>query len=224
VYKRAVETATDWQALFERERARVEDGEARGDPEQLVRIGNAAYGAGLSLLMLGRTQEANAWLGRAATRWRESWEHATPTSWGRPIGAIKASLIAGHKVEARRYARWALELGTETAESPIGRYAASLALLTLARWPDARIVAATIRGRDDFPHDVADALWSIAANDAPGYAAAVGSVVRSFETREEYLEDVPVADTALALVPLAERRGVGVALPPSPTLPRAFAT
>ena len=167
----------DWQAHFDREQARVEDGEARMDPEQLVRIGNAAYGAGLSLLMLGRRDEANAWLGRAATRWRESWEHATPTSWGRPIGTIKASLIAGDRRAARAYSRWALELGTETAESPIGRYAASLALLTLARWPDARIIAATIRGLDDFPHDVADALWSIAANDEAGYAIAVDSIV-----------------------------------------------
>jgi hypothetical protein len=209
----------DWQTHFERERARAEDGEARLQPEQLVRIGNAAYGAGLCLLMLGRDAEAREWLTRAATRWRESWEHATPTSWGRPIGTIKASLIAGERREARAYSRWALELGCETAESPIGRYAAALALLTLARWPDARIISATVRGLDDFPRDVADALWSIAANDEAGYAAATASIVRSFETREEFLEDVPVADTALALRPLAERRGFAVALGASPTLP-----
>ena len=209
----------DWTALFERERSRVEDGEARLDPEQLVRIGNAAYGAGLSLLMLAREEEAAEWLARAATRWRESWEHATPTSWGRPIGAIKASLIAGRRTDARGHARWALELGADTAESPIGRYAAALALLTLARWPDARHAAVAIRGRDDFPNDVADALWSIAANDEPGYGHAIESVVRSFETREEFLEDVPVADTALALQPLAARRGFRAALPSSPVLP-----
>jgi hypothetical protein len=209
----------DWQALFDRERVRVEDGEARLDPEQLVRIGNAAYGAGLCLLMLGRDREAHEWLVRAATRWHESWEHATPTSWGRPIGAIKASLIAGDRTAARRYSRWALELGSDTAESPIGRYAASVALLTLARWPDARHLAATIRDRDDFPRDVADALWSIAANDEPGYAAAVESIVRSFETREDFLEDVPVADTALALQPLVERRGFATRLGRSAVLP-----
>ena len=212
-------TPADWEALFERERGRVEDGEARLEPEQLVRIGNAAYGAGLSLLMLGREEEAREWLGRAATRWRESWEHATPTSWGRPIGTIKASLIAGHRREARAYSRWALELGCEAAESPIGRYAATLALLTLARWPDARHEAATLRGRDDFPGDVADALWSIAANDQPGYAEAAASIVRSFEQRDEFLEDVPVADTALALRPLAERRGFRASLGRSTALP-----
>jgi len=209
----------DWQAHFERERARVEDGEARFDPEQLVRIGNAAYGAGLCLLMLGREAEAHEWLSRAGVRWRESWEHATPTSWGRPIGTIKASLIAGDRRAARGYARWALGLGTETAESPIGRYAGTLALLTLARWPDARHAAVTIRGRDDFPQDVADALWSIAANDASRYSAAIESIVRSFETRDDFLEDVPVADTVLALRPLAERRGFATALAPSPVLP-----
>jgi hypothetical protein len=35
---------------------------------------------------------------------------------------------------------------------------------------------------------------------------AVESVLESFETREEYLEDVPVADTVLVLQALAARR------------------
>jgi hypothetical protein len=38
---------------------------------------------------------------------------------------------------------------------------------------------------------------------------AVASVRRSFEEREEFLEDVPVSDTALALDVLAELRGLG---------------
>jgi hypothetical protein len=209
----------EWEALFERERARVEDGESRLEPEQLVRIGNAAYGAGLSLLMLGRDREAREWLDRAAARWRESWGHATPTSWGRPIGVIKAALIAGRTEQAQDDARWALGLGCETADSPIGRYAATLALLTLERWPDAARLAATLRDRDDFPPAVADALWTIAEGDAPGYAAAVAAVVASFESREEYLEDVAVADTAIALQALAARRGLAVELRPSPVLP-----
>jgi tetratricopeptide (TPR) repeat protein len=209
----------DWEQLLEREEARYADGEARLDPEQLVRIGNAAYGAGLSLLMLGRTEEAREWLDRAATRWQESWEHATPTSWGRPIGAIKASLIAGSEDEAGSYSQWALGLGTETAESPIGRYAASLALLTLGRWEDAHRVALTLRDRDDFPPEVAAALVTIGAGDDAGYAEAIAAVVRSFETRDEYLEDAAVADTALALQALAAKRGLAARLEPSPVLP-----
>jgi len=209
----------DLEALLARETRRYEDGIARLDPEQLVRIGNAAYGAGLAALMLGREEEARTWLDRAAVRWRESWEHATPTSWGRPIGAIKAALIAGRDDAASEYARWALELGTATAESPIGRYAAALALLTLERWPEARHVASTLRERDDFPHDVADALATIAAHDAVGFAEAAEAVVESFETREEYLEDAAVADTALALQALARKRDMRVELQPSPVLP-----
>lgn len=193
---------------------------ARGGGEQLVRVGNAAWGAGLSLLMLGRGDEAREWLDRAATRWRESWEHATETSWGRPIGAIKAELIAGRGDKAAGYARWALELGTVDADSPIGRYAAALALLALERWDEAAAVAATLRDRDDFPPDVADALAAIAAADAADYGAALGRVLESFETREEYLEDVPVADTVLALRALAELRGLSVELS-SPLLPES---
>jgi hypothetical protein len=211
----------DWAALLAREQARYADGEARLAPEQLVRMGNAAYGAGLALLMLGRDGEAGKWLVRAAARWRESREHATPTSWGRPIGSVKALLLAGRGAEAEDASRWALGLGPEGAESPIGRYSAALALLVLARWDDAAREAATLRGRDDFPGPVADALAAIAAGDAGACAEAVDAVVVSFETREEYLEDAAVADTALVLRELARRRGLDVALRASPVLPAA---
>jgi hypothetical protein len=209
----------DWIPTFEREQARYEDGEARMAPEQLVRMGNAAYGAGLALLMAGRTDDARTWLDRAAARWRDSWEHAAPDAWGRPIGALKAELIAGRDAEAEELARWTLELGSATAESPIGRYAGALALLALERWAEARHVAESVRGRDDFPQDVADALATIAAGDVVGYAEAVESVLESFETREEYLEDVAVADTVLALQALALRRDIPHRLPASRVLP-----
>ena len=209
----------DWTALVERGRSRYEDGEARLEPEQLVRMGNAAYGAGLALLMLGRDDEARGWLDRAADRWRESWEHATPTSWGRPIGVVKARLIAGRAEAAGAAAEWALAVGSERAESAIGRYAAALALLTLERWGEARHIAQTLRNRDDFPPAVADALATIAAHDLVGYAEAVESVLSSFETRREYLEDVPVADTVLVLQVLATKRGIAFDLGTSPVLP-----
>jgi hypothetical protein len=209
----------DWLEVVEREAARYEDGVARLAPEQLVRIGNAAYGAGLALLMLGRETEARTWLGRAATRWRESWEHATPGSWGRPIGTIKAALIAGADDDASTFSRWALGLGCEDADSSIGRYAATLALLALARWDDAGPLAATLRGREDFPSAVADALAAIAAGDGPAYSGSARAVIESFERRTEFLEDVRVADTALALQALARRRGIASPLPASALLP-----
>ena len=65
---------------------------------------------------------------------------------------------------------------------------------------------------DEFPRDVGDALASLAAEDVVGYTQAVESVLDSFETREEYLEDIPVADTVLVLQALAARRGLAVEL------------
>src|SRR5262245_61204299 len=184
-------------------------------------MGNAAYGAGLALLMLGRRAEAGEWLARAAGRWRESWEHAAPESWGRPIGTIKAWLIAGRGAEAEDAARWALGLGATDAASPIGRYAAILALLALGRWDEAADGAETLRGRRDFPPAVADALAAIGASDGDAYASAAEAVLVSFETREEYLEDAAVADTLLALHAMARRRGLVVELRASGVLPAA---
>ena len=194
-----------------------EDADAR--QRQLTRLGNAANAAGLCLLMLGRPDEAREWLDRAARRWRESWEDAPPGSWGRPIGAIKARILAGDWPGAEDDARWALELGAAEAESPIGRYAGALALLTLGRDEEARRVATSIHGVEGFPEDVADALRMLAAgDDAIGYIGAVEHVLESFETREAYLEDIPVADTVLVLQALAERRGFAAELE-SPLLP-----
>ena len=169
--------------------------------------------------MLGRRDEAAEWFDRAATRWRESFEHAPPNSWGRPIGALKARILADDWDGAADAARWALELGAAQAESPIGRYAGMLALLVLGRWEEARPVGTSLHGVDGFPEDVADALRMIAANDdAIGYINAIESVLESFETREGYLEDVPVADTVLVLQALAARRGLTADLE-SPLLP-----
>src|SRR5207249_791216 len=97
----------------------------RLDPEQLVRLGNVAYAVGLAQLMLRREGEAREWLQRAAARWRESWEHATPTSWGRPIGVLKAKLIAGDDEGAADAARWALELGVMETTMSITLHAAA---------------------------------------------------------------------------------------------------
>ena len=59
-----------------------------------------------------------------------------------------------------------------------------------------------------FPSAVADALAFIAAEDVVGYVEAVEEVLESFETRDAYLEDVPVADTVLVLQALAGTRGM----------------
>jgi hypothetical protein len=220
---------TDWAEIAERERRRYEDGEARvgglddrdDRQRQLTRMANAAGGAALALLMAGRRTDAQAWFERAAERYRESFDDAPPGSWGRPIGAIKSRVLGDDWAGAEAAALWTIELGAAEAESPIGRYAGCLALLVLGDHIRAGAVANSLHGRPDFPEPVADALRLIAAgDDLPGYALAVEAVLDSFETREEYLEDVPAADTVLVLQALAARRGLEHELE-SPLLPPA---
>jgi hypothetical protein len=219
----------DWAAHLAREEGRYRDGEARlaseaaeydSDPRQrqLTRLGNAAGGAGLALLMQGDRRRAAEWFARAAARYRESFPDAPPGSWGRPIGAVKALVLADDWPGAEEAATWALETGAAEYDSSIGGYAAALALLVLGRYGEARRYADEIRIRSDFPADVGDALAFIAAQDVVGYVVAIEAVLDSFEAREEYLEDLPVADTVLVLQALAARRGMAAELS-SPLLP-----
>jgi hypothetical protein len=207
-----------WSAQAEAAIARYRGGEGRElDQRQLTQLGNAAWAAGLCLLMERSPDEAAEWLRRAAGRYRESWECAPPDSWGRPIAAMKALLLAGD--DAAPAAEWALDAGAADAESPIGRYAATLASLVLGRDVEARMLAETLVERDDFPRDVADALHMIAGLDRLEYAFAVESVLDSFEKRDDFLEDVRVADTVLVLQKLAAERDMAVELPDSQLLP-----
>ena len=221
----------EWASHLAREQGRYRDGEARlpdaedadARQKQLTRLGNAAGGAGLALLMQGKRAEAVEWLHRAAGRYRESFQDAPPGSWGRPIGALKALILAGDWHGAEDAARWALEAGAAEAGSPIGLYAAALAELVLGRRTQAREHADWIRTHDDFPTDVGDALAFIAAGDVLGYELAVEAVLESFETRDAYLEDMPVADTVLVLQALAAREGIEAELS-SPLLPSSAAS
>jgi hypothetical protein len=217
---------TGWDEHLEREIGRFHDGQARlpdaddadARQRQLTRMGNAAGGAGLALVMQGRSDEASEWLHRAADQYRESMADAPPETWGRPIGIMKALVLADDWSGAEEAARWTLGLGAAESASPIGRYAATLAQLILGDDDQARVLAGSIRERDDFPHDVADALATIAAEDRLGYVYAIESVLESFATRDEYLEEIPVADTVLVLQALAARRRLAAELS-SPLLP-----
>jgi len=210
----------EWAEHVEREEGRYQDGAARvsdiEDPDarqkQLTRMANAAGGAGLALVMQGRDGEATEWFSLAAERYRESFPDAPPGSWGRPIGAMKNLLLGGDWQGAEAAAEWALSEGATAAESPIGKYAACLALLILERDREARVLADDLRTHEGFPTDVADALAMISAQDVAGYTLAVESVLESFETREEYLEDVPVADTVIVLQTLALQRNMAADL------------
>ena len=218
----------DWAENARREDARYRDGEARlpeaedqdSRQRQLTRMGNAAAGAGLARLMAGDTKEGQEWFARAVERYRESYELAPPGSWGRPIAILKARILSGDWDGAESDAHWTLKQGAGDAESPIGRYAATLALLVLGRDREARALADGLRTRDDFPGPVAAALAAIAGEDALGYSDAIEAVLESFETREDYLEDLPAADTVVVLQAFAARRDMAAELS-SPLLPRS---
>jgi hypothetical protein len=214
-----------WEERAARAIERHDDGEARLPEDaderqrQLTRMGNAAWAAGLSLLMAGCDEEAaRTWLLRAAERYRESWPLSPPGSWGRPIGAMKSRLIAGDRDGALEDAAWALEAVASGSESPIGRYAATLAHLVRGEDAEAARLAATLEGREDVPAAVADTLVALSAGDGTAYETTIRALLADFEARTEFLEDIPVADTVLALQALAVKRGLAAALR-SPLLP-----
>jgi hypothetical protein len=223
------ELASDeWRRHVAREVDRFRDGRARlvdalgpertrRREQQLMRIASAAWGVALSVSMECHDGAARIWFERAATLYRRSLADAEPGSWGRSIAALKARLLGGDPAGAVEEARWTLALGAASAASPTARYAASLAALVLGEDGDAGALAGSL-AVDDFPSATAAALVAIAGGDREGYADAAAAVLRTFETRERFLEDIPVSDTVLVLQLLARRRRLDVALR-SPVLP-----
>ena len=158
----------DWEERAARAMERHDDGAARLPEDederqrQLTRMGNAAWAAGLSLLMAGRDEEARCGSCARPSATARAGRTRRAGSWGRPIGAMKSRLIAGDREGALADARWALDAGAAESESPIGRYAAALAHLVRGEDADAAELAATLEGRDDFPPPVADSLVALA--------------------------------------------------------------
>lgn len=198
---------TDWAELARGAQERYEGA------DDALTCATSAGAAGLAELMRGG--DARTWLTRAAEAYRDSWQHG---AWGRPIGAIKSRILAGDWDGAAGDARWALELGAGKTETATGRYAAALACAVLGEWDDVRVHADFARTHETFPNEVADALAFVAAEDVVGYVEAIEDVLESFERRDEYLENVPVADTVLVLQALAARRDMAADLS-SPLLP-----
>jgi hypothetical protein len=206
----------DWSEHAARAELRFSDGLRRlpSEPDarqkQLVRMAMAASTAGLARLMEGQSDGAAEWFLRSAESYRASWEDAPPESWGRPVGALKAVVLAGNVTAGVEAATWAASLGLEEARSPIARYAGILAALVLGRDDEAARLAEELHGDPSFPQATAAALAALAHREPARYREAVGAVLADFESRTEFLENLPVADTVVVLEALAERRGLAV--------------
>ncbi len=206
-------------AEHERRSARKPGPDERED-FRLASVAGASWAAGLAALMLGRKDEARSRLRRAADEYRVSWEAAPPGSWGRPIAAMRCRLLAADAEGARADAAAALDAGAVSAPGPIAAYCACLALLASGLDDEAAGPIAALAARHDFqPVAVARALAAVASRDDAAYADAACEVLRSFEGRTAFLEDVPVADTVLVLHALARERRMQVPALASPLLP-----
>jgi len=168
----------------------------------LAREGDAHRAA-----LAGDWSTARGAFAEAERAYRESWEAAPPTAYGRLVGMLKTAVLAGGAQGAAAYARAQLaDVGDEP--SPSAAYA--LALAALAQGDDAAAEAAAARMRGGGPafDRTADALAALATGDEEVYAAALGAIVDDFAARDAHLTGVPIADTAMVLEELAAARGL----------------
>ncbi len=203
------ETKLAWAGAEHERRLATAAGPDEREDFRLAGVAGASWAAGLAALMLGRRDEAGLWLRQAADEYGTSWRAAPPGSWGRPIAMIRCRLIAGDHEGANVDAAAAVEAGALTAAGPIGGYCATLALVVLGRDTEAEAVATRIADEGLEPAVVGDALGALARVDGAAFAEARAAVLRSFEQRDAFLEDVRVADTVLVLDALASERGLG---------------
>jgi hypothetical protein len=183
---------------------------------ELLDLALAHEGMGHRALLAGDVEQATPKLESAARHYRESWETAPPRSYGRMVGMLKAAVLAGDAEEEARYAR--TQIGDDDADSPASWYV--LAIAALVEGDDAlaeHAAAGMEEGSEPFVR-AARAVRALARTDRQEYAAAVGAIVADFESRDDHLTGVAIADTALMFERLADRRGLAAA-PQSELLP-----
>ncbi len=176
----------------------------------------AAEARGQRALLDGDDEAGTELMAEAAELYRRSWELAPPASYGRLIGMLKASLIAGGGEREAAYARE--QMREQPGQSPPAGYV--LAIAALVQDDDAAALVAANAMREGSPAFVrtADAVDALARRDRDAYTAALAAVLADFESRDRHLTGVPIADTALMLQRLAARRGLSAGIF-SPLLP-----
>lgn len=187
-----------------------------GEHGDLLRDAIATEGEAQRALLAGDVDRAAEGFAEAVRLYRHAWETAPPGSFGRLIGMLKATVLAGaDPAPAAAFVRSQLD-GEGT--TPPSWYA--LAIAALVEGDDALAGRAAEGMRQGSPafERAADAVAAIATSDAPALQSALEAILADFETRQAHLTTVPLADTALMFLRLAERRGLHAALR-SPLLP-----
>ena len=180
----------------------------------------AHEGAAHERMLAGDRAGAAGDLRRAAGAYRASWAAATAgTGYGRLIGLVKCTVLAGDPAEAADAAAYVrAEVGL--ADSPAASYASGLAALVDGDDRAALAAAERMRPAGDAFARAGEAVAALAGHDGPAYSAAIEAIVADFAARDAHLTGVPIADTALVLDTLAARRGMssGVISPLLPSL------
>src|SRR4051812_12608004 len=180
----------------------------------------AREGDGHRAALRGDVVGAQAAYWRAVESYRASWEAAPPEAYGRLIGLVKASVLAGEGEGEAAYARAAI--GDEAASgSPAAAYVRAVCALMAGEDSGAARWAEVMRGGSDAFARAADAIAALAAGDGAAYREAVLAIVHDFEARDEHLTGVPFADTAAMLETLAAPRGLAADLTSGVLPPRA---
>jgi hypothetical protein len=195
---------------------RVDDGPHR----ELMLRAIAREGDGHRAALAGDRDGASAAYREAAGLYRSSWELAPPSSYGRLVGMLKASVLAGEGADAAAYVRAQLTAEAAGEASPPAAYALAVAALIDGDHRAATGFAAAMREGPGPYGRAADAIAALAAADAPAYRASIDAIVADFAAREEHLTGVRIADTAAMLEALAAPRGL-VAGAGGPLLPAA---
>jgi uncharacterized protein len=178
--------------------------------EDAMRAAIAADGEAYRRLLAGAP--ARDALRGAAAHYRASWEAAPPRAFGRLVGHAKAAILAGDDPS------FVLDELGRAGDSPPACWAIALAALAAGDDTVALSAAVGMRAGSEAFGRAADAVSALARDDREAYAAAIRAIVADFEAREEHLTGVPIADTALVLERLAERRRLAIH-PMSPLLP-----
>jgi hypothetical protein len=186
--------------------------------QDLMTTAVARDGEGQQALLAGDRAGARSAFAAAAELYRQSWEAAPATAYGRLVGMLKSAVLAGGGVSEAEYARAAL--GDRDPTSSTASYAQALAALILGsdEDEDAAAWAGRMGGGSDAFGRTAEAIAALAMHDADTYAAGLAAIVRDFEQRTEHLTGVAIADTALVLSELGARRGMAAPIE-TPVLP-----